>query len=165
MTPKICRSFIPRPAGEPQVQILPIKNSGTVITIKLSPPYLLRTRVATKSLVDLRLVAKWKNKQKCAAFRNKAKTSKKRSFFIGWGGRGDALRKLAGVQVFSQSRGKAAPLLRPLGVNRRFKSCQQKNSVKSEHGWGGRIWTCACKSQSLVPYHLATPQWKVAEAF
>ena len=25
------------------------------------------------------------------------------------------------------------------------------------HGRGGRIWTYGCKSQSLVPYHLATP--------
>ena len=24
-------------------------------------------------------------------------------------------------------------------------------------GWGGRIWTYACESQSLVPYRLATP--------
>ena len=24
-------------------------------------------------------------------------------------------------------------------------------------GWGGRIWTYACKNQNLVPYRLATP--------
>ena len=28
----------------------------------------------------------------------------------------------------------------------------------THHGWGGRIWTDACGSQSPVPYRLATPQ-------
>ncbi len=30
--------------------------------------------------------------------------------------------------------------------------------TKSSHGWGGRIRTCECQYQKLVPYHLATPQ-------
>ena len=40
------------------------------------------------------------------------------------------------------------------------------NANKSSHlkmtacfGWGGRIRTAACQSQSLVPYRLATPQY------
>ena len=29
----------------------------------------------------------------------------------------------------------------------------------THHGWGGRIRTDGCQSQSLVPYRLATPQY------
>ena len=30
----------------------------------------------------------------------------------------------------------------------------------THHGWGGRIRTDECQSQSLVPYRLATPQYR-----
>ena len=33
------------------------------------------------------------------------------------------------------------------------------NYAVSSNGWGGRIWTCECRSQSPVPYRLATPQY------
>src|SRR5690606_6709146 len=33
----------------------------------------------------------------------------------------------------------------------------------SNTGWGGRIRTYACRIQRPVPYHLATPQRKIAE--
>src|SRR5690606_10640747 len=33
-------------------------------------------------------------------------------------------------------------------------------NLHGEFGWGGRIRTYACKDQNLVPYRLATPQWK-----
>ena len=32
-------------------------------------------------------------------------------------------------------------------------------------GWAGKIRTCACQSQSLVPYRLATAQYKFTFPF
>ena len=43
-----------------------------------------------------------------------------------------------------------------------FRRLKQEESLLCEiSGWGGRIWTYECQSQSLVPYRLATPQYKL----
>ena len=41
----------------------------------------------------------------------------------------------------------------------RFSSSGYK--LTCHHGWGGRIRTDGCQSQSLVPYRLATPQYAI----
>ena len=66
------------------------------------------------------------------------------------------LRKNAGAK----KREKSLEISRFLAVwlaKRLFPSSGSK--LTCHHGWGGRIRTDECQSQSLVPYRLATPQF------